>query len=120
MLLAFAALGRGLDPRVLDDDPVVTSIAQRVHKTPGQVALAWAVQRATTAFLTTSTTPRHIQENFERSALPEDAMQEMRKGHHDERPVQRCGRDRRAGVYSPSQLNRTSLALLTFVSDAIN
>ena len=80
MLLAFAALGRGMDPRVLDDDPVITSIAQRVHKTPGQVALAWAVQRATTAFLTTSTTPRHIQENFERSALPEDAMQEMLNG----------------------------------------
>ncbi len=57
-----------MNPRVLDD-PVITSIAQRVHKTPGQVALAWAVQRGA-AFLTTSTTPRHIQENFEISALP--------------------------------------------------
>ena len=36
------------------DDPVITSIAQRVHKTPAQVALAWAAQRGT-AFLTTST-----------------------------------------------------------------
>ena len=41
------------------------------------MALAWAVQRGT-AFLTTSTYPRHIQENFEISALPEDAMREMR------------------------------------------
>jgi diketogulonate reductase-like aldo/keto reductase len=41
--------------------------------------LAWAVQRGT-AFLTTSTTPRHIQENFEVDALPEDAMQEIRNG----------------------------------------
>ena len=78
VLLAFAALGHGLDPKVLDD-PVITSIARRVHKTPAQVALAWAVQRGT-AFLTTSTTPRRIQENFEISTLPEDAMREIREG----------------------------------------
>jgi diketogulonate reductase-like aldo/keto reductase len=77
VLLAFAALGHSMNPRLLDD-PVITSIAQRVGKTPGQVALAWAVQRGT-AFLTTSTSPRHIRENFEISALPEDAMQEMRE-----------------------------------------
>jgi hypothetical protein len=72
--------GIGDDSRRLSvDDPVITSIAQRVHKTPAQVALAWAVQRGT-AFLTTSTTPRYIQENFEISALPEDALQEMREG----------------------------------------
>jgi diketogulonate reductase-like aldo/keto reductase len=77
VLLAFAALGHAMEPRVLDD-PVITSIAQRVHKTPAQVALAWAVQRGT-ALLTTSTKPGHIQENFEISALPEDAMREMRE-----------------------------------------
>ena len=76
VLLAFAALGHGLDPKVLDD-PVINAIAERVHKTPAQVALAWAVQRGT-AFLTTSTTPHRIQENFEISALPDDAMREMR------------------------------------------
>ncbi len=76
VLLAFAALGHGLDPKVLDD-PVIIAIAERVHKTPAQVALAWAVQRGT-AFLTTSTTPRRIQENFEISTLPDEAMQEMR------------------------------------------
>jgi diketogulonate reductase-like aldo/keto reductase len=70
-------LGHAMEPRVLDD-PVITGIAQRVHKTPAQVALAWAVQRGT-AFLTTSTRPGHIQENFEISALPEDAMREMRQ-----------------------------------------
>ncbi len=67
-----------MDPRLLDD-PVITGIAQRVHKTPAQVALAWAVQRGT-AFLTTSTKPRRIQENFEISTLPEDAMREIRDG----------------------------------------
>jgi diketogulonate reductase-like aldo/keto reductase len=76
VLQAFAALGHALEPRVVDD-PVITAISQRVHKTPAQVALAWAVQRST-AFLTTSTNPRRIRENFEISALPEDAMREIR------------------------------------------
>ena len=77
VLLAFAALGHGLSPRMLDD-PVITAIAGRVGKTPAQVALAWAVQRGT-AFLTTSTTPRHIQESLEISTLPDDAMREIRE-----------------------------------------
>jgi diketogulonate reductase-like aldo/keto reductase len=76
VLLAFAALGHGLDPKVLDD-PVITAIAQRVRKTPAQVALSWAVQRGT-AFLTTSTKPRNIRENFDISPLPDDAMQGIR------------------------------------------
>jgi diketogulonate reductase-like aldo/keto reductase len=78
VLLAFAALGHGLDPKVLEE-PVITAIARRVHKTPAQVVLAWAVQRGT-AFLTTSTSPRHIRENLEISSLPEDAMREFRDG----------------------------------------
>jgi diketogulonate reductase-like aldo/keto reductase len=65
-----------MKPNLLDD-PVIKTIAQRVQKTPAQVALAWAVQRGT-AFLTTSTKPRRIEENFEISALPEDALQEIR------------------------------------------
>lgn len=76
VLQAFAAVGHALEPRVIDD-PVITAIAQRVHKTPAQVVLAWAVQRGT-AFLTTSTKPQRIRENFEISALPEDAMREIR------------------------------------------
>ena len=77
VLLAFAPLGHGMDPKVLED-PVITTIAQHVKKTPAQVALAWAAQRGT-AFLTTSVTPRRIQENFEISALPDDAMREIRE-----------------------------------------
>jgi diketogulonate reductase-like aldo/keto reductase len=75
VLLAFAPLGHGMEPRITDD-PVIKAIAQRVGKMPAQVALAWAVQRGT-AFLTTSTNPAHIQENFDISALPDDAMHEM-------------------------------------------
>ena len=66
------------EPKVIDD-PVITAIAQRVHKTPAQVVLAWAVQRGT-AFLTTSTKPQRIEENFQISSLPEDAMREIREG----------------------------------------
>jgi diketogulonate reductase-like aldo/keto reductase len=44
VLLAFAALGHGMVPRLLDD-PVIIGIAQRLRKTPAQVVLAWAVQR---------------------------------------------------------------------------
>jgi diketogulonate reductase-like aldo/keto reductase len=76
VLLAFAALGHGMVPNLLDD-PVITTIAERLHKTPSQVALAWAVQRGT-AFLTTSTKPQRIEANFDISRLPDDAMQEMR------------------------------------------
>jgi diketogulonate reductase-like aldo/keto reductase len=77
VLQAFAALGHAMQPKVLDD-PVITAIAQRQHKTPAQIALAWAVQRGT-AFLTTSTKPWRIRENFDISALPEDAMREIRE-----------------------------------------
>ena len=66
-----------MEPNLLGD-PVITAIAERVRKTPAQVALAWAVQRGT-AFLTTSTKPRRIQESFDISALPEDAMREIRE-----------------------------------------
>lgn len=78
VLLAFAPLGHGMEPRITDD-PVIKDIARRVGKTPAQVALAWAVQRGT-AFLTTSTNPEHIRENGELSPLPEDAMRELREG----------------------------------------
>jgi diketogulonate reductase-like aldo/keto reductase len=39
VLLAFAALGHGMEPKLLEN-PVITTIAQRVHKTPAQVVLA--------------------------------------------------------------------------------
>jgi diketogulonate reductase-like aldo/keto reductase len=75
VMQAFAALGHGVEPRLLDD-PVITAVAQRVHKTPAQVLLAWGVQRGT-AVLTTSTTQSRIRENFEVSTLPDDAVQEI-------------------------------------------
>ncbi|MBB6187892.1 aldo/keto reductase [Rhodanobacter sp. MP7CTX1] len=75
VLLAFAPLGHGMEPRITDD-PVIKAIAQRADMTPAQVALAWAVQRGV-AFLTTSTNPAHIQENFDISSLPENAMRDM-------------------------------------------
>ena len=78
VLLAFAALGHAMEPRLLDH-PAIVAIARRVGKTPAQVVLAWAVQRGT-AFLTTSVKRDRIQENFEVSTLPEDAMREIRDG----------------------------------------
>jgi diketogulonate reductase-like aldo/keto reductase len=76
VLLAFAALGHGMTPNILEDK-VITTIAERVHKSPAQVALAWAVQRGT-AFLTTSTNPQRIRGNYDISPLPEEAMEEIR------------------------------------------
>jgi len=78
VMQAFAALGHGMEPRLLDD-PVITAIAKRVRKTPAQVLLAWAVQRVT-APLTTSKSNRYIKENFDISTLPDDAMKEISQG----------------------------------------
>jgi diketogulonate reductase-like aldo/keto reductase len=75
---AFAPLGHSSEPKLLDD-PVITAIARRVNKTPAQVLLAWAIQRGT-ALLTTSKTPSRIKENFDVSALPEEAVQEISEG----------------------------------------
>ena len=77
VLLAFAPLGHAIQPRLLDD-PVITGIAKAVQKTPSQVLLAWAVQRGT-AVITTSKDPRHIEENFAISTLPEEAMERINK-----------------------------------------
>lgn len=75
VLQAFAPLGHNSVPNVLAD-PVVTGIAHRVGKTPAQVVLAWAIQRGT-ALLTTTKTPSRLAENFDVSALPEDAVREI-------------------------------------------
>jgi diketogulonate reductase-like aldo/keto reductase len=78
VIQAFAALGHGIEPRLIDD-PVIAVIAHRVNKTPAQVLLAWAVQRGT-APLTTATSIRHIEENFNVSTLPDDAVEEIAQG----------------------------------------
>ncbi|MFJ2482668.1 aldo/keto reductase [Pseudomonas sp. NPDC087598] len=77
IVLAFAPLGHGMQPNVLED-AVLSGIARHVQKTPAQVALAWAVQRGT-AFLTTSATPGRIQENFDIATLPQRAMHEIKE-----------------------------------------
>jgi diketogulonate reductase-like aldo/keto reductase len=78
VLQAFASLGHSGEPSLLAD-PVITKVASRVGKTPAQVALAWGIQRGT-ALLTTSKTLSRIKENFEVSALPEEAVQEISEG----------------------------------------
>jgi aldehyde reductase len=75
VFLAFAPLGHGMKPGLLED-PVITSIAARVGKTPAQVLLAWAVQRGT-ALLTTPRTAARAKENFDISPLPQDAFNEI-------------------------------------------
>lgn len=77
VFLAFAPLGHGARPGPLED-PVISAIASRVGKTPAQVLLAWAVQRGT-ALLTTPRTAARAQENFNISALPEDALEEIKR-----------------------------------------
>ena len=77
VFLAFAPLGHGMRPGLLED-PVISAIAARVGKTPAQVLLAWAVQRGT-ALLTTPKSPARARENFDISALPEDALDEINR-----------------------------------------
>ena len=75
LLLAFASLGHGLEPRLLDD-PLIVSTAQQLGKTPAQVLLAWGIQRGS-AVLTGSVTPSRINENFDVTAIPESAVQDI-------------------------------------------
>lgn len=75
VLMAFAPLGHGMKPGLLEE-PVILEIARRVNQTPAQVLLAWAVQRGT-AVLTTPRTPARARENFNISAIPEDAFEEI-------------------------------------------
>jgi alcohol dehydrogenase (NADP+) len=77
VFLAFAPLGHGIRPGPLED-PVVTAIAARVGKTPAQVLLAWAVQRGT-ALLTTPRSAARAKENFDISALPQDALEQINR-----------------------------------------
>jgi aldehyde reductase len=77
VFLAFAPLGHGIRPGLLED-PVISAIAARVGKTPAQVLLAWAVQRGT-ALLTTPRAAARARENLNISALPEDALDEINR-----------------------------------------
>src|SRR5271157_5202508 len=77
VFLAFAPSGHGMKPGLLED-PIISAIAERVGKAPAQVLLAWAVQRGT-ALLTTPRTAARAKENFNISALPEDALDEINR-----------------------------------------
>jgi alcohol dehydrogenase (NADP+) len=77
VFLAFAPLGHGMRPGLLED-PVIAAIAARVGKSPAQVLLAWAVQRGT-AVLTTPKTAVRARESFDISALPQDALDEINR-----------------------------------------
>jgi aldehyde reductase len=77
VLLAFAPLGHGMRPGLLED-PVISAIAARVAKTPAQVLLGWAIQRGM-AVLTTPKTAARARENFDIFALPEDALNEINR-----------------------------------------
>ena len=63
VFLAFAPLGHGMKPGLLED-PVISAVAARVGKTTAQVLLAWAVQRGT-ALLTSPKTAARARENFD-------------------------------------------------------
>ena len=77
VFLAFAPLGHGMKPGLLED-AVISGIAARVGKTAAQVLLAWAVQRGT-ALLTTPRSAARARENFDISALPADALDEINR-----------------------------------------
>ena len=77
VLLAFAPLGHGMRPGLIED-PVISAIAARVGRTPAQVLLAWAVQRGT-ALLTTPKSAARARENFDISPLPQDALNEINR-----------------------------------------
>src|SRR3954447_25003791 len=77
VLLAFAPLGHGMKPGLLED-PVISAIAARVGKTLAQVLLAWAVQRGT-ALLTTPRTLARARENFDISPIPQDMLDEINR-----------------------------------------
>jgi len=77
VFLAFAPLGHGMRPGLLED-PVIAAITARVGKTPAQVLLAWAVQRGT-AVLTTPKSAARARENFDISELPVDALNEINR-----------------------------------------
>jgi aldehyde reductase len=77
VLLAFAPLGHGMRPGPIED-PVILKIAGQTGKTPAQVLLAWSIQRGG-AFLTTPRTAARARENFDISALPTEAFDEINR-----------------------------------------
>jgi alcohol dehydrogenase (NADP+) len=106
VLLAFAPLGDGIRLGPLED-PVIVAAARRVGRSPAQVLLAWAIQRAT-ALLTTPKTKAHAQENFELSPLPQDTFDEI-NGIQNQRTLQHGGEDGQSRLYSARSLTKQQI-----------
>jgi len=92
VLLAFAPLGHGMKPGLLED-PVISAIATRVGKTPAQVLLAWAVQRGT-ALLTTPKSAASRAREF-RHRCPPGRCVERNQSHSNQAEAQFGGDNRR-------------------------
>jgi aldehyde reductase len=75
VFLAFAPLGHGIRPGPLED-PAVLAIARQTSQSPAQVLLAWGIQRGT-AVLTTAKTLDRARENYNISAIPEAAVDQI-------------------------------------------
>ncbi|KAK9764809.1 hypothetical protein K7432_007388 [Basidiobolus ranarum] len=70
LLTAFSPLGGPRSPRAMDE-PLIHEIAKKLHQSPAQVMLSWAVQRGTTV-VPKSANPERIKSNFELHELPEE------------------------------------------------
>lgn len=55
---------------------MIVSIAERLGKTPAQVLPAWGIQRGS-AVLTRSVNPARISENFDVTAIPASALEDI-------------------------------------------
>ncbi|EXJ80152.1 alcohol dehydrogenase [Capronia coronata CBS 617.96] len=75
VIAGYSPLGNNIYniPRAVDD-PIVTSTADKLGKTPAQVLVSWAIQRGTVV-LPKSVTPERIESNFQDFELPSDAFE---------------------------------------------
>ena len=46
------------------DDPAIQSLAEKYHKTPGQIILRWHIQQPNVVAIPKSATPTRIRENL--------------------------------------------------------
>ncbi|TFK48810.1 Aldo/keto reductase [Heliocybe sulcata] len=73
LLEAYSPLGSSKQVKETLGRPEIKEIAKKLNITPAQVLISWHVQRGTVV-LPKSVTPSRIKENFEVTALPEDAF----------------------------------------------